>query len=241
MCFTSARRSRRLRTGRNSEAGVFFACWMSVDECMPLWSWTDGRGQTSAACVRALHMLKLGEVAGADAERRTLGRWSARRVVGLVGLRGLFLDGGAQSYRAAGQVWGQKPGWLGAHPCRTGGTTGGRLVGLVGFVGLFRAKRARRNCLRGSGLAGQAWGHIRAELGAHPAAAWWVRSVSGSCSGSLARGKPPWGRPWPWGHLTPGWGHKKCAPTFEKCAPKCAPNFLGWGWTGLDGCGQLRC
>ena len=127
---------------------MFFAWWMSVDVCMPLWSWTDGRGQTSAACVRALHMLKLGEVAGADAEGRTLGRWSARRV-----------------------------------------------VGLVGFVGLFRAKRARRNCLRGGGLAGQAWGHIRAELGADPAAAWWARWVSGSCSGSLARGKPPWGRP----------------------------------------------
>lgn len=97
--------------------------------------------------MRALHMLKLGEVAGADAERRTLGSWSARRVVGLVGLRGLFLDGGAQSYRAAGQVWGHKPGWLGAHPC---------------------------------------------ELGAQPAAGWWVWWVwwvSWACFGPNARGE----------------------------------------------------
>ena len=69
---------------------MYFAWWMSVDVCMPLWSWTDGRGQTSAACVCALHMLKLGKVAGSDAERRTLGRWSTRRVVGLVDFGGLW-------------------------------------------------------------------------------------------------------------------------------------------------------
>ena len=105
---------------------------------MYLWSCTDGYGQTSAGCVRAPHMMKLGDLAGSDAERRTLGRCSARRVVGLVGFGGLWTAHRAQKLaqgpgrrgrpvRSGGTTRRE----LGAHPGPTGGTTGGRLMGSV--------------------------------------------------------------------------------------------------------------
>ena len=97
---------------------MFFAWWMSVDVCMPLWSWTDGRGQTSAACVCALHMLKLGEVGRSDARKPNLDPVEVGRVVGLVGFGGLWTANRApknwlsgQRGEGAGRVWGhQGPG-----------------------------------------------------------------------------------------------------------------------------------
>ena len=44
-----------------------------------------------------------------------------------------FLRGGG----LAALAWGHKPAWLGAYPCRTGGTTGRRVVGSVGVRKLF--------------------------------------------------------------------------------------------------------
>lgn len=210
MCFTSARRSRRLRTGRSSEAGVFFAWWISVDVCMPLWSWTDGRGQTSAACVCALHMLKLGEVAGADAERRTLGQWSARRVVGLVGFGGLWTANRAPRNWLSGRRGEGGRSGLGAQTDASGGTSGPnwghnrRAAG--GFGGIVSGQTSAAKFLRGGGLAAQAWGHKPARLGAYPCRTGGTtgRRVVGSVGvrklfWPVARGKPPCGRPLRWG------------------------------------------
>lgn len=71
----------------------------------------------------------------------------------------------AREARAAGQVWGLKPARVGAHPGRTGGTTGGRLVGSMGFRGVLRAKRARRSYPGAEARLGQAWGTNRHGLG----------------------------------------------------------------------------
>lgn len=82
------------------------------------------------------------------------------------------------------------------------------MVGLVGFGGLWTANRAPKNWLSGQrgergraglgaqtgvagGTSGPNWGHIRPPR---------VGSVGfRGCFGLLARGKPPCGRPLPWG------------------------------------------
>lgn len=157
MCFTSARRSRRLRTGRSSEAGVFFAWWMSVDVCMPLWSWTDGRGQTSAACVRAVHMRELVDLDQGAAGNPSSGRWPGRRLVGLVGFGGLWTANRAPRNWLSGRRGEGGRSVLGAQTGVAGGTSGPNwghnrraVGGFGGFQGFVRPQWARKKKRPGS-------------------------------------------------------------------------------------------
>ena len=219
---------------------------------MTIWSWTDGRGQTSAACVRAVHMRELVDLDQGAVGNPSSGRWPGRRLVGLVGFGGLWTANRARKKLA------QRPErrW---RPVRSGGTN-------------------RRE-----------WGHIRAELGAQPAGGWWVWWVSGVCFVPNARGEIPLGR-WHdcsglgaqtgaaggisvpnWGTTghrmvgfggcqetvlarwraenrpvtalchgaSPlGWGHKRNVPPFLKNVPPNVPPIFsdggGLAWTGAD-------
>lgn len=205
MCLTSARRSRRLRTACGSGAGVLFAWWMSVDEYMALWSCTDGHGQTSAACVRALHMLKLGEVAGSDARKPTSDPGEVGPVVGLVGFGGLWTANRAPRNWFSGQSGEGARSGLGAQTGASGGTSGlnwGRIRRAVGWFGGFQGGFGPS--VRGGVTPGRRPGWVRpgaqtGTAGGTSGRRVWARWALGGCFGLLARGKPPFDRPLPWG------------------------------------------
>lgn len=153
-------------------------------------------------------------------EGAIFGRWRALKLRGgpngETGRSGL----GAQTGLAGGTL---EPKW--GHIRRPGG------------VPRWGSVKKREACLTGAavwlgqGLGAQtdSWGHMALELGR-------VASTQGTL-GRRGLSRCLWRKAFPRSNRPA----TKCAPIFEKCAPKCAPRLRGLGWMGLDFGGRLRC
>lgn len=150
---------------------------------MPLWSCTDGFGNLSSGCVRAVHNQRLGRLApldvGGDIPRAAIG--------GFGGFYGITEPQGRAEISGCRLLSGRRPhplfggfgGFYGVvEPQGRAEILGHRLASPVSSAPMAAARighidagaghQAGRGAPACSAFQPCAWGHIRVELGAHP-------------------------------------------------------------------------
>lgn len=200
---------------------------------MVMYGWP--RTNECCMCARSTHA-EVGRIGAAGHRRAAFGAVASLPRGGFEGV----ISGRWRARKLRGGPNGESGrSYLGAQTGLTGGTLGPKWghIRRPGGVPQWGSGKKRAACLTGAavwlgqGLGAQtnSWGHMALELGR-------VASTQGT-PGQRGLSRCLWRQAFPRSNRP----STKCAPTFEKCAPKCAPRLCGLGWMGLDCGGRLRC